>query len=407
MDTLRISRQLFLVLATASILLLSAAPSAMAGLEGVDVHGFASQGYMASTEYNYITPSLKGSWAMSEYAVNIGKDLNENLRVGVQFFARNLGDLGQNEVGVDWAFGDYRVNDWLGIRGGRVKMPYGFYNETADFDHVRTSVLMPQSVYDLRMRDFRIAVNGINPYGYLDLESGGSLEYSALLGFVSHPKEGSFAKFFLAMGGLLQYRGMENEHTIAGQIIWNTPLEGLRIGHTINHYKSGLTLELDPMTAAYMGVDPVQQFPVDDMNFNTSSVEFSYGNVTLAGEYNNWKGAFSNDYFGFQVDWENWYAQGSYRVNPWMEMGTYYSVHYENRKDREGKAYDPNFKGWQKDLALSLRFDVSPNMIFKLEGHRMDGVASVFNFENEAAYADPSSMEQNWYIFASKVSFVF
>ena len=75
--------------------------------------------------------------------------------------------------------------------------------------------------------------------------------------------------------------------------------------------------------------------------------------------------------------------------------------------DRKGEGYDPDFKAWQNDLALSLRFDISPNMIFKLEGHRMDGIASVLPQDNTHILGDPAGIEQNWYMFASKISFVF
>lgn len=140
MDNRLISLEPHSVLAVVSILLSCAAPVAMADLGDIDVHGFDSQGYMGSDTYNYLTPSKDGSFAISEYAVNVGSEINDDLRIGVQFFARNLGDTGNNTVTVDWEFGDYHRYHWLGIRGGRVRMPFGLYGETADFDHVRTSV---------------------------------------------------------------------------------------------------------------------------------------------------------------------------------------------------------------------------------------------------------------------------
>jgi hypothetical protein len=261
---------------------------------------------------------------------------------------------------------------------------------------------MPQSVYDVRMRDFRTAINGINPYGNLDLQAGGSLEYSAVLGYFSHPKNGSQSKFIDEVP-LFSFKSSNNERTVIGQLIWNTPLQGLRIGHTYNTSKSTLTVVWDPMIAAMSGYDPEQVFE-SEAEIQVSSVEFTSGNLMLAGEYNTWVTIMDGQK---QMNWENWYAQASYRVNPWFEFGTYYSEHYDNKDDRKGENYAQDFRAWQKDLTLSLRFDVSPNMIFKLEGHRIDGVASVFTQDNEHMLLYPSSMEQNWYMFASKVSFVF
>jgi len=305
---------------------------------------------------------------------------------------------------VDWAFGDYHRYDWLGIRAGRVKSPYGLYGETADFDHVRTSVLMPQSVYDLQMRDMRNAVNGINPYGNLDLKEGGTLEYSAVYGFTSPSTDGSLEKY-ISDTGFATFGGEDNEYDFIGQLIWNTPLEGLRFAHTYSQFKTEITLLIDPMIAAMMGIDSEQVLKYDG-TINVSSAEFTYGNLTLAGEYGLWETGGKNSE-GLNVDYENWYAQASYRLNAWFEMGTYYSEHYEDKNDRKGENFTPNIMGWQKDLALSTRFDITDNMIFKLEGHYMDGAALLMNMENPVLVEDPANAEQNWFMFTSKVSFAF
>lgn len=406
MDTRLKSRGLRPAFAVATIVLLIAAPSVMAQTGEIDVHGFAGQGYMESSTYNYLTPSKEGSWAMSEYAVNVGSNLSDELRIGVQFFARNLGDIGNNSVGVDWAFGDFHRYDWLGVRGGRVKMPYGLYGETADFDHVRTSILMPQGVYDLQMRDMRTAINGINPYGNIDLQSGGGLEYTAVYGFTTAGTDGALEKY-INDTGYASLGSNDNEYTFAAQLIWNTPLEGLRLAHSYSKFKTELTLLIDPMIAAMMGIDETQILAFNG-SLNVSSVEFTYANLTLAGEYNLWdSGSGAGDSGEFGIDYENWYAQGSYRLNSWFEVGSYYSVHYEDKDNRSGEGYDPDFSAWQKDLALSARFDITSNMIFKLEGHYMDGNALIMNMDNLHLVEDPSLVEQNWWMFASKVSFAF
>ena len=46
------------------------------------------------------------------------------------------------------------------MRAGRVKMPRGLYNEALDVDAVRPFVLLPQSVYDNRLRDFNASFEG-------------------------------------------------------------------------------------------------------------------------------------------------------------------------------------------------------------------------------------------------------
>ena len=50
-------------------------------------------------------------------------------------------------------------------------------------------------------------------------------------------------------------------------------------------------------------------------------------------------------------------------------MGSYYTEYYGNVAQREGK------DSYQKDFALSLRFDPMPWWIVKVEGHSIHGTA--------------------------------
>jgi hypothetical protein len=404
MDIRLNSRGLCLVFAVASVFLLSAAPSAMAQIDKIDVHGFASQGYMGSSSYNYLMPTKEGSWAMSEYAVNVGTDINDDLRIGVQLFSRNLGEIGGSRVDIDWAFGDYHRYDWLGLRAGRVKVPFGLYGETADFDHVRTSVLMPQGVYDLRFRNMRTALNGINPYGNVNLKEAGGLDYTVAFGMAPVAADGSVSQF-MDDTGYATLVSNENKFTLGAQVMWNTPLEGLRLGHTLTKFDTRMTLAIDPMVAGMLGIDPIQAMKFEG-TVNTASVEYAYSNLLLASEYNWWDTGKGNS-IGMDLAWENWYVQGSYRLNRWFEVGSYYSVHYEDKDNHEGDGYSPKSNAWQKDLALSTRFDITNNMTFKIEGHYMDGNALLMLMDNPILTQDPSNAEDNWYMIASKVSFAF
>jgi len=197
----------------------------------------------------------------------------------------------------------------------------------------------------------------------------------------------------------------ENKYMLAAQLIWNTPLNGLRMGHTLSKFDTRMTLALDPMIAGMMGIDPMQSMKFDG-TVNTSSVEYAYSNLLLASEYNWWKTGSGNS-LGMELKWENWYVQGSYRLNPWFEVGSYYSVHYEDKDNHEGDGYTPKFNAWQKDLALSTRFDITNSMTFKIEGHYMDGNALLMLMDNPILTQDPSHAEQNWYMIASKISFAF
>ena len=59
----------------------------------------------------------------------------------MQLLGRKFGSERDPSVVVDWAYGDYRWRDQLGLRAGRIKLPYGLYNQERDVDMLRTSVL--------------------------------------------------------------------------------------------------------------------------------------------------------------------------------------------------------------------------------------------------------------------------
>jgi hypothetical protein len=116
----------------------------------VDVHAFVSQGFIKSTDNEYLAKSRRGSFEFSEVGVNLTRALGDKLRVGMQLFTRDVGPIGNYGARFDWFGLDYHFFDWLGVRAGRTKLPYGLYNETSDVDAARVPVLLPQSVYSPR-----------------------------------------------------------------------------------------------------------------------------------------------------------------------------------------------------------------------------------------------------------------
>ena len=68
-------------------------PGFSAELGGVDIHGFISQGFIMSDTYNYLTHNSKeGSFDYNEVGINFSKEMTDKLRLGIQLFARDLGD---------------------------------------------------------------------------------------------------------------------------------------------------------------------------------------------------------------------------------------------------------------------------------------------------------------------------
>ncbi len=60
------------------------------------IHGFVSQGYLKSTDNNYLGKSKNGSYEFNEIGLNIALPIADALRFGIQLFSRDLGDEGNN-----------------------------------------------------------------------------------------------------------------------------------------------------------------------------------------------------------------------------------------------------------------------------------------------------------------------
>src|SRR5580704_5282252 len=164
-----------------SVPLPSSGPSPWAlissGLSSLQVHAFVSQGFILGTENNYLVDSKRGSFDLTEVGINFTQILTDQMRMGMQLYARRLGDAGDFTAQLDWLYLDYRFWDWLGLRVGRTKIPFGLYNEEQDADPARIPAILPQAVYEIENSNLLLAQTGAEAYGYLRLASVGGLEY--------------------------------------------------------------------------------------------------------------------------------------------------------------------------------------------------------------------------------------
>jgi len=397
------------------LLMVSHIPSYAAEIEslGVDIHGFVSQGFLKSTSYNYLANDAnRGSFQFNEMGINFGKQVTDNLRIGAQLFARDLGDVANNKVTLDWAYGDYRFKDWLGVRGGRIKVPVGLYNETRDMDMLRACIILPQGLYNDLNRDTMIALNGGALYGTIPLSVAGSLEYQALVGQTSIDAESGIGKHIEANFPNTKLSNYNTDIQYLGALRWNTPLPGLALKAT---YWDGSTSHV-----------PLKHDSLGDLNMSFKnkiqvySAEFIWKDLTLSAEYQ----TVASDaditmlttvgYYpagtvisSTKQRAENYYIMGSYRFTHWLEAGAYYTEMFPDASasgkngDRYSGANQHNFWAWQKDAALFARFDVNSHMILKVEGHYVDGAANVLSVDN------PTRDDKNWWYFAAKATFSF
>ncbi len=66
-----------------------------------EVHGIVSQGFIKTTQNNYLADSKRGSFEFSEAGINFTKNLTPEFRVGIQLFTHDLGPLGNYRTQFD------------------------------------------------------------------------------------------------------------------------------------------------------------------------------------------------------------------------------------------------------------------------------------------------------------------
>src|SRR6266849_2630511 len=145
----------------------------------VQAHSFASQGFAYSNQNNYLTmQTSRGSFNMTDLGFNVAMQVSDRFRVGAQLYSYNVGELGRYRPQLDWAVADYRLKDWFGIRGGKIKTALGLFNDTQAMEFLHTSALLPQSTYPIDQRGETIAHIGGDLYGNIPVRKLGDLSYT-------------------------------------------------------------------------------------------------------------------------------------------------------------------------------------------------------------------------------------
>jgi len=384
-----------LVLFLAAALAAAAGPASAAelGLPGplpqLEVHGFVSQGFLLTSSNNYLAESSRGSFEFSELGLNFTLQPADRLRLGVQIFSQDLGPTGNYQARLDWYYIDYHWQDWLGVRAGRVKLPFGLYNDTSDVDAARTAVLLPQSIYPAQNRNFLLAQTGGEIYGYKSLGRSGALDYRLYGGtiFLDLGQQSPVSAFTVL--------DLNVPYVAGGRLLWNSPLDGLRLGGSLQFLRLDADLLPSGSTRSVALNLPVMLW--------VASAEYVWRDFVFAAEYSRWRvRTESSDPSVFpesNTTSERGYALATYRVNPWLQAGGYYSLLFPNVDRRVGPA------GRQHDVALTLRFDVNSYWLIKLETHYMHGTAGLNSSLN--GNQPLNALKPDWALFTVKTTAYF
>ncbi|MGE0616666.1 MAG: hypothetical protein AB7P04_13610, partial [Bacteriovoracia bacterium] len=234
-----------------------------------------------------------------------------------------------------------------------------------------------------------LAQNGFEVYGYTGHGSAGSLEYRLYGGTI-------FMGISNTPGSTVVVSELDVPYVVGGRLLWDTPIDGLRVGGTIQALQLDTTIVVSSTTTSASVDIPVALW--------VGSLEYVKDDLLVAAEYGRWYARVINSTNTALIPQSNVtneraYVMTSYRVNPWLQPALQYSVFFPNVDRREGR------ESYQHDLAATFRFDLNQFWLVKAEAHWMRGTASLTTGLNGGTPL--SGLTESWGAFLLKTTAYF
>jgi hypothetical protein len=359
-------------------------------LRDAQVHGFLSQGAIHTSANNFFGHTDgRLDFDYTEIGLNASVQPLQDLRFAGQTLFRRAGEGADGGLELDYGFADYTLLSSLsgraGVRLGRVLNPLGFYNETRDVLFTRPSILLPQSIYFDRTRNLSLSADGVNLYAE-HRRGNGEFFLQWVAGFPRADDQD--AK--LSVLGPTAKGELTSKLSFAGRLLYEHDGGRLRLALSGAQGNFGYNpVALDPWNSGKIEFDPL-----------IFSFQYNDGPLSLTSELALRK--FKLSQFGSRgpngdTTGESYYLQGTYRFAPRWEGLVRYDVLYRDRNDRNGKDFEqasrlPRYLTFAKDFTLGLRWDPRPDLMFRLEYHRVNGAAWLPPQDNP----DISGIRQHW-----------
>ncbi|MCX6955758.1 MAG: porin [Verrucomicrobia bacterium] len=369
----------------------------------VQIGGFFSQGYMISDHNNYPVDTKNGTADFREIGFNASTTLGSHLRLGGQLFAQRFGKYGDDKVVLDWAVADYNFRPEIGVRVGRIKYPRSLQSDVLDLDVVRPFIFLPQSIYDTRLRDFQASFDGAMVYGSLTAGKN-TIDYKFYYGDVPIKTDSGVADYFNTSSLYANPPGLKQiglDSVRGAALSWTTPVAGLRLGATYS-YSTNLLVS-----------GPFRQVPSLTSSINLPKAEY----MGVSVDYTTGPWTFTSEYFINKLNstltlpafiappshstggYKAWYVSAARRLGKKFELGTYYTETWNSYPSATALPSSNQRKDW----ALALRYDVNDHLLFKIEGHAIDGTRDMFNVPGVVNNNFKNSMS----LFAAKTTLSF
>ena len=368
----------------------------------VEIHGHISQAYIKTNVNEYFGNSTDGSTDFRELGLSVRKEFEKGSFSAV-LSSRKAGSTDNSQVTIDHLMGTLKLysneNSSIGVSAGRLKIPFGLFNETRDVADTRPSILLPQSIYFDNARQYLTNADGAQFYR----ESWDGDNYT---------------KWTLALQTTNGINQPDTEAYFLG-INWPGHLSadlahGIKFYHSRNGgrnqyavYVADNTINYNPGMGDWLNAGTIKTKVV----WLSTHHEFGeFGNYGLTAE------AFLPrvEYKGFgpvipdKVSFpQGAYIQGEYRTKKW-EHFLRYDVSYVDRQDKNGTVLAaatgrPAHAFFARDWTIGTRYHITSNLSVSAEYHKVNGTAWLPVVDNPIA----SNTSQYWNMFLTQISWSF
>ncbi len=402
-------------LCSLSLIPLSEAVADSEWLNQIQIHGFASQALIFTTDNNFYGDSDHGSANFTEVGLNSSVQLTPKVRAAGQLLSRTAGNMDNGSPSVDYALFDFtllnRQEGNLGLYLGRIKNPVGLYNESRDVAHTRQGVFSAQSIYFDTVRELAISSDGVQLHGEYFLPTG-SLLVQFGIGYPIPDKNVEHSYMERDWAGKLD----GDDLSWVGRVMYEH--DGGRWIFSLSTASLELDFDSKPSdnNVPFIGINSGEiniDYTVISGQFNAENWQFTSEVAIQNVNYDNIGGLFSDA----GTDPLAYTLELNYRLTSQWQTFIRYEVFYLNRHDRNGKkTYNqqmeilaplslpvkPSYAYFSKSWVVGGRWDISPNLMARAEYHWFNGAAILSSRDNNLA-----NVKQNWDMFAASLSYRF
>lgn len=350
---------------------------------------FVSQTAIYSSDYNFLSRSDdRVSFDLWEAGLLFTATLENDLSFSAQLLGRKVSEFSDEDIRLDYAFLSYPIyrdyQQTLGVRLGRIRSSYGFYNETRDIPHTRTGIVMPQSVYFDKTRNSFFSSDGIEFYAFRDFGEFSDQRLSFQV-FISQPVED---KEETQEAASIKARNLDGDKSLLAKLSYGSEIEGFRVAFT--YYRP----EYDVAVSVPVSLAPVIFVQEDNAAFYSenlvTSLEYNMLNWSFTAEYIRHK-FFTNipaldSVPGSQAKKafyeEAFYVQALTRINQQWEA----YARYDSTTLRGSSAYWSDFN----DINIGLSFRPDEHWLIRTELHYIQGRARLFTRDNSYYPGEPN-----------------